>query len=199
MFQNKTSFFLYCLVIGTLSFSANAEEEKLIFKRTPVHYIAALGNPMSSEGIGAETWGIWRKDPGLLNTNNEDLVEDWDFDKSDWWIGENGAVMEPPSFPLPAGMYLVTGTRETTAMLTIHPIDGQGEQRWELDDDATLYDVTHLPCLSARYQPETTSVLCLPSSLPEAAFPMSSGGELPDVENCDKQDYSVLFVIAIRV
>ncbi|MFO0701061.1 MAG: hypothetical protein U0236_17705 [Nitrospira sp.] len=30
-----------------------------------------------------------------------------------------------------------------------------GDRRWELDQGATLYDVTHLACRSARYTPVT--------------------------------------------
>jgi hypothetical protein len=33
-----------------------------------------------------------------------------------------------------------------TTTLTIH-----ADERWELADGATLYDVTHLPCRAARY------------------------------------------------
>jgi len=41
-------------------------------------------------------------------------------------------------------------------VLTIHPKDKDGNERWELADGATLYDVTHLGCRSARYTPVTT-------------------------------------------
>ena len=41
---------------------------------------------------------------------------------------------------------MVTGGREVTTMLSI---DAQGG--WKLENGATLYDVTHLPCRSARY------------------------------------------------
>ena len=52
--------------------------------------------------------------------------------------------------PLAAGKYVVTGDRETTTVLTVHPKDKNGNQRWELADGATLNDVTHLGCRSAR-------------------------------------------------
>ncbi len=51
---------------------------------------------------------------------------------------------------MPAGQYLVTGDREITSVLTVHPASADGQQRWELADGATLYDVTHLRCRSAR-------------------------------------------------
>ena len=37
----------------------------------------------------------------------------------DWWLEEHGLIMEQPDFPVPAGGYLVTGGRDTTAVLTV--------------------------------------------------------------------------------
>ena len=53
-------------------------------------------------------------------------------------------------------MYLVTGGRFVTTVLTIA---NQGTT-WSLDakDGATLYDVTHLPCRAARYEPLTVQI-----------------------------------------
>jgi hypothetical protein len=62
--------------------------------------------------------------------------------------------MEKPTFPLSAEKYLVTGDRDVTTVLTVHPKDKAGNQRWELADGATLNDVTHLGCRSARRQVE---------------------------------------------
>ncbi len=45
-------------------------------------------------------------------------------------------------------------------MLTVHPKDKDGNQRWELADGATLYDVTHLGCRSARYRPAKAVGAC---------------------------------------
>ena len=39
--------------------------------------------------------------------------------QSDWWLEEHGLIMEKPSFPLPAGKYMVTGDREVTTELTV--------------------------------------------------------------------------------
>ena len=47
---------------------------------------------------------------------------------------------------LPGLRYVVTGGRETQAVLTIHP-DGD---TWELGEGASLHDVTHLPCRSGN-------------------------------------------------
>jgi hypothetical protein len=129
----------------------------------PTQYIAALGDPGSTSGTGAEAWGLWAVDPGprgVRLSNYETLKAaggvapaQWTFDGSDWWLEEHGLIMERPSFPLPPGRYVVTGGREMTAVLTIHPKGDDGVQRWELSDGATLYDVTHLRCRAARYSP----------------------------------------------
>ena len=95
----------------------------------------------------------------------------WTFDKSEWWLEEHGLIMEKPDFPIPPGRsapppfataaittapvaftttaitfarYAVTGDREVTTTLTVEPGGA-----WKLDA-GTLYDVTHLPCRSAR-------------------------------------------------
>jgi len=102
--------------------------------------------------------------------------------------------MEPPVFPLPSGNYLVTGDREVTAVLTVHPPDRNGDSRWALDA-GTLYDVTHLPCRAARYT--ATRDGCFPANVPNTAFPVSPGGAMPPVEGCEKQDYAVVVVIGV--
>ena len=94
----------------------------------------------------------------------------WKFDASDWWLEEHGLIMEEPTFPLPAGKYLVTGDREVKTMLTVHPKDKNGNQRWELADGATLYDVTHLGCRSARYTPAKAATRARPRTLPPRVF-----------------------------
>ena len=107
--------------------------------------------------------------------------------------------MEQPTFPLPTGKYLVTGGREVTAVLTIHPTERNGESRWELDKGATLYDVTHLACRSARYTPAAGGGSCSPANVQKTAFPVAPGGVMPPVEGCTKQDYAVLIVIGVGV
>jgi hypothetical protein len=107
--------------------------------------------------------------------------------------------MEKPEFPLPPGKYRVTGGRQVTTVLTIHPPDRDGAGRWELGDGATLHDVTHLGCRSGRYTPGSGGDACSPARAPRAAFPVSPGAEMPAVEGCDKQDYAVLFVIGVAV
>jgi hypothetical protein len=107
--------------------------------------------------------------------------------------------MEKPVFPLRPGKYLVTGDRETIAALTIHPPDKNGDQRWELSEKATLYDVTHLACRSARYTPAGGQKACTPASAPRDAFRVPPGHAMPPVDGCNKQDYAVLIVIGVAV
>ena len=146
------------LALGEFSAPLQAET---IFKPVPLQYIAALGDPKAMSGMGAQNWGLWRVDPGPRGVRLKDFEQlksaggvapaQWIFDNKDWWLEENGLIMEKPDFPLPPGKYMVTGDREVTAVLTIHPKDNDGSLRWDLDKGATLYDVTHLPCRSARY------------------------------------------------
>jgi len=121
----------------------------------------------------------------------------WRFDGRDWWLEEHGLIMEKPEFPVPPRKYLVTGGRGMTAVLTIHSADKNGERRWELDGGATLHDVTHLECRSARYRQAADGGSCSPANARKAAFPVAPGRAMPAVEGCRKQDYSVLIVIGV--
>jgi hypothetical protein len=179
------------------------------FERIPVQFIAALGDPGTTSGSGAQAWGLWDEDPGprgVALTNYERLRESggvapaqWRFDATDWWLEEHGLIMEQPVFPVPPRKYVVTGAREVTTVLTIYPPDKHGESRWELENGATLHDVTHLACRSARYRPATGAGACSPATVQRAAFPVASGGVMPPVEGCAKQDYTVLIVIGVEV
>jgi hypothetical protein len=176
---------------------------------TPM-YIAALGEPGANSGTGAQSWGLWRLDPGprgvqldryaRLKAAGNITPAQWKFDGSDWWLEEHGLIMEKPDFPLPPGKYRVTGNRDVTTVLTIDPKDKNGSQHWQLGDGARLYDVTHLRCRSARYTPATTNTnSCSPANARQAAFPVRPGAAMPPVEGCNKQDYSVLIVIGVAV
>ena len=183
-----------------------ASADTVKFKRIPTQFIAALAEPGASSGTGAEKWGVWDVDPGPRGVwlkNFGELLSsggvapaNWKFDSGDWWLDENGLIMEQPRFPLAPGQYLVTGRRAATAILTVHPADAQGVQAWELGNRATIYDVTHLKCRSARYKP-ATGASCSPSSADRKSFPVPPGGLMPAVEGCNKQDYSVLFIIGV--
>jgi hypothetical protein len=173
----------------------------------PVQYIAALGDPAATSGSNAQDWGLWRVDPGPRGVKLGDFEKlaakknvtpaGWAFDAGDWWLEERGLIMEKPIFPLQPGRYLVTGAREVTAVLTVRAKDKDGAQRWELADSATLADVTHLPCRSARYSPKDGATACTPAKAKQSDFPVTPGGPMPPVEGCQKQDYYVLFVVGL--
>jgi hypothetical protein len=199
------------LVIMTiLGHSARAESENQTrFKRIAPQWVAALGDPSATSGSGAEFWGLWRKDPGprgvklesyeILKATNGLAPARWKFDENDWWVEEHGLIMEKPEFPLPPGKYIVTGDRWVKAVLTVHPKNNDGAQRWELDKGVKLYDVTHLPCRSARYISATSDNSCSPANAQMKAFPVAPGAAMPEIEGCKKQDYAVLIVIGVAV
>jgi hypothetical protein len=184
-----------------------AGQDRARFKKLwSLQYIAALGDPHAKSGTGAQAWGLWRRDPGprgvpldrYARLKSEGVAPaQWKFDSADWWLEEHGLIMEKPDFPVPPGRYLVTGDREVTSVLTIHPKGSDGNQRWELADGATLFDVTHLACRSARYTPAAGKDSCSPASARQAAFPVRPGATMPAVDGCSKQDYAVLIVIAV--
>lgn len=199
---------LCAAVLVGLSAAANAEDAGAVkMKRIEPQYIAALGDPGARSGSGAQTWGLWPIDPGPRGVELSDYGRlkalggitpaRWKFDGGDWWLEEHGLIMEKPNFPLPAGRYLVTGAREKSAVLTIHPAGKDGTRRWELDNGATLHDVTHLGCRSARYRPAAGSGSCSPDRARQSAFPVAPGAEMPPVGGCAKQDYAVLIVIGV--
>lgn len=208
----------FCLLLSLLALlfsSASMQrafamaKEQIKFRRLPqIQFIAALGDPASSSGTGAESWGIWRIDPGPRGVQLKDWQKleasrgvaprGWKFDQQDWWLEEYGRIMEKPDFPLPGGNYLVTGDREVTTVLTVHEPDASGSQKWELDE-GTLYDVTHLPCRSARYTPESQDTVGTPGNARLSDFPVTPGAPMPAVPGCKKLDYAVLFVIGLEV
>jgi len=177
------------------------------YQSIDAQYIAALGDPKARSGGGAQTWGIWKEDPGprgvelgqyaRLKKNGGVTPARWKFDPADWWLEENGLIMEQPVFPLQPGRYVVTGARGAIAVLTVHPADSSGDRRWELDSGANLHDVTHLGCRAARYRPATGAGSCTPDAVKRAAFPVAAGRTMPAVNGCSKQDYAVLIVIGL--
>jgi hypothetical protein len=184
-----------------------ADASGVKMKRVEPQFIAALGDPGAKSGDGAQHWGLWRVDPGPRGVELDDFRRlkaaggrapaGWRFDAAEWWLEENGLIMEKPDFPLSPGRYLVTGARGTSAVLTVHPAGQDGNRRWELEGGATLHDVTHLGCRSARYLPSAGTGSCTPERARQAAFPVSPGAEMPPVEGCAKQDYAVLIVIGV--
>ena len=186
-----------------------AAEDQTKFRRISTQYIAALADPDAISGSNAQLWGLWRRDPGPRGVSLDHYEQlkaaggvapaQWKFDDTDWWLEEHGLIMEQPDFPLPPGKYLVTGNRAVTSVLTVHPRGKDGAQRWELENGATLYDVTHLRCRSARYTPATSGNSCTPAKARASEFPVAPGAEMPPVESCNKQDYAVLIVIGMGV
>ena len=198
------------LMMAALGQSVQAAGEgQTQFRHIPTQFIAALGNPDATSGSGAQTWGLWRQDPGPRGVRLDSYEQlkatggvapaQWKFDSTDWWLEENGLIMEKPDFPFPPGKYIVTGNRQVISVLTVHPTNKDGDRRWELDDGATLHDVTHLGCRSARYTPVASDKSCSPAMAPKSAFRVAPGAAMPPVAGCNKQDYSVLFVIGVAV
>jgi hypothetical protein len=187
----------------------DVDELRTKFRRISTQFIAALGDPDASSGSGAQDWGLWHLDPGPrgVRLNNYERLKaadgvapaQWKFNDSDWWLEEHGLIMEAPEFPVSPGQYLVTGDRDVTSVLTIYPMESGDTQRWELDNGATLHDVTHLACRSARYTPTTSGSSCSPAQAQMTEFPVSPGGAMPPVQSCNKQDYAVLLVIGVAV
>jgi len=159
------------------------------FRRIEPQYIAALGDP-GPRGCKLDRYDQLKAAGGVAPSQ-------WKFDAADWWLEEHGLIMEKPTFPLPPGKYLVTGDRKVTTVLTILPRGKDGNQRWELADGATLYDVTHLGCRSARYTPATANNSCSPASVRTTGFPVNPGAAMPVVNGCRKQDYAVLIVVGL--
>ena len=178
------------------------------FKPVPTQYVAALGPPTAKSGDDAQTWGLWPVDPGprgvmlssyeKLIANNNVAPSSWKFENTSWWLEEHGLIMEKPVFPIASGKYFVTGGREAKAILTIEPKGADGKQHWALNNDATLYDVTHLGCRAANYTPASANS-CSPEHANQGNFPVEPGAAMPLVAGCAKQDYQVLIVVGMVV
>lgn len=184
-------------------------EGQTVFRHIPMEYIVALGDPSARSGTNVQLWGLWQQDPGprgcllkeydKLKASGGIAPAQWKYDDKDWWLEEHGLIMEKPLFPLPAGKYVVTGGREVTAVLTVHPVDKDGEGHWELDRGVKLYDVTHLACHAARYTPEKRDDPCLPTMVQRTSFPVDPAVPMPSVKGCNKTEYAVLFVTGVAV
>ena len=194
------------LALGLAGPMAALAEPKL--QPIDTQFIAALGAPGDTHGTNAQLWGLWTKDPGPRGVWLKLFPAlaavgyapaGWQFDPQQWWMEEHGLIMETPQFPLAPGIYVVTGGREVTALLTIGAPGGDGAQNWGLSDGATLDQVTHLACRSAVYTPEVAGASCSPAEARSFDFPVSPGATMPPVASCAKQDYAVLFVIGMMV
>ena len=174
------------------------------YKRIRTQYIAALAPSEATSGTGAETWGLWRIDPGpigvwlrfykLLQKAGNIAPAGWRFNINDWWLDENGLIMKAPEFPMPSGKYYVTNGEEHVSLLTVDPPDSKGKQTWSLSDGKTIADVTHGPCRSTRYTPENGLGTCSPVNASLEAFPLKPSEDPPPVEGCKRKKYAVLIV-----
>jgi hypothetical protein len=201
--------FLSSVISITSLFWNSTATAQVKVRRVRNQYIASLGGPDATSGTGAETWGIWEEDPGpkgvwlrfykLLRKAGNLAPNGWRFDIDDWWLDENGLLMKAPKFPIPPGRYYVTNGEEHISLLTIEKPDHLGQQRWKLSDGKTIANVTHGPCRSARYTPQHGSGSCTPQDISLEQFPLELGQQLPNVQNCDKMNYSVLIVFAFPV
>jgi hypothetical protein len=177
------------------------------FRYIPTQYIATLASAKERSGTGAETWGLWRVDPGpigvwlrfyqLLQKAGNIAPAGWRFDIDDWWLDENGLIMKAPEFPMPAGKYYVTNGEDNIALLTVEEPDSDGKQAWSLSDNKSIADVTHGPCRSARYTQKNGSKTCSPKNANLNVFPLKPGEEPPYVDGCNRKKYAVLIVFAV--
>ena len=106
---------------------------------TPVapQYIAALAEPTAKSGNNAQTWGLWRVDPGPRGvplTRYQRLIEvggvapsNWRFDSRDWWLEEHGLIMEKPTFP-PCSRKIPGHRRSRSDHGIDRPSSGQGRE-----------------------------------------------------------------------
>ena len=203
----RLSVYVVVASVAILGFSGCTKHEvPPRFRQVSTQFIAALADPSASSGSGTQLWGVWKLDSGPRGVRLDDYERlksagglapaQWKFDSSDWWLEEHGLIMEKPVFPLPPGKYVVTGDLEVTTVLTLHPTDKDGAGRWELANGATIHDVTHLACRSARYTPSASGG-CSPDKAPRSSFPVAPGATMPSIEGCSKQDYAVLFLIGV--
>ncbi len=202
--NRRTVLGLGLATLASPAFAYNANN----FKPVPTQFLAALGQPSAKSGTGAEKWGLWKVDPGprgvrlsafeQLKANNNMAPAGWSYEPKQWWLEEHGLIMEEPAPEVAAGRYLVTGDRTVMTVLTIHPKDSNGAQAWDLEDGATLYDVTHLRCRAARYTPSLASKACTPGMVDPTRFPTPPGEKMPLISGCETQDYAVLFIVGIE-
>lgn len=200
-------------LVSSLGLMATALSSPLFaqtqIRRIAPQYIATLAPSGATSGTGAETWGLWRVDPGpigvwlrfyqLLQKAGNLAPAGWRFDIDDWWLDENGLIMKAPEFPMPAGNYYVTNGEDHISLLTVEKPDANGEQAWSLSDEKTIGNVTHGPCRSARYTPEGNSATCSPANANRDAFPLKLGEIPPPVDGCNRKQYAVLIVFGLPI
>lgn len=157
-----------------------------------------------TRGDGATAWGVWRTDPGNTGVRFSGIhaleqtgraPRGWTFDPNEWWVEEHGLIMVNPD-PLPPGRYKVVWLNRRAGYVPTVELTITGDS-WTLSDGATLHDVTHGPCRSAKYTTPESGGQCLPDNVPQRQFPVRPGAVMPDVPGCDRVDYAVLFLDSI--
>lgn len=195
------------MALGTVgALSVPSAFGQVYYQRIPSQYIAALADPTATAGNNAETWGWWDRDPGPYGVplSFYDRLQQmggrgpggWGFDIDDWWLDENGILMEPPKFPMPTGQFYVTNGEGSYALLTVEEADEAGHKAWSLDRLA-IADVTHGPCRSGRYRPVGEAGTCSPERADREAFPLPLGDQPIEVEGCDMKVYEVLIIFGL--
>ena len=94
-------------------------EGQTTFKRIPTQFIAALGDPAATSGSGAQSWGLWRRDPGPRGVW---LVKYWR--RTQFWHSEGHTLRVRPkrrvlSIPMSLGL-IPTKVLLSCQGLTIH-------------------------------------------------------------------------------
>ena len=195
---------MFGVLVSTLASPVLAQTK---IRRIQTQYIAALAPVGATSGTNAETWGIWKVDPGpigvwlrfyqILQKAGNIAPAGWRFDIDDWWLDENGLIMKAPEFPITAKQYYVTNGEENISLLTVEEPDLEGKQAWSLSDGKAIADVTHGPCRSARYTPAGETGTCSPEYADRSAFPLKPGEAPPLVSGCVRKNYAVLIVFGV--
>ena len=96
---------MFGVLVSTLASPVLAQTK---IRRIQTQYIAALAPVGATSGTNAETWGIWKVDPGpigvwlrfyqILQKAGNITPAGWRFDIDDWWLDENGLIMKAQSF-----------------------------------------------------------------------------------------------------
>ena len=82
----------------------------------PILLVILLSKPLNKLPC-PKPRGIQLEEYELVKAMSGFTPSGWSFDQNDWWLEENGLIMEKPDFPIPDGSYIVTGGRETQSIL----------------------------------------------------------------------------------
>src|SRR4051812_27607290 len=95
---------LLAMIVASGQATLAAGKDQTKFRSVSPQFIAALGDPGATSGNGAQSWGLWRQDPGprgvrldrfeRLKAAGGVAPALWKFDGADWWVEEHGLMME---------------------------------------------------------------------------------------------------------